>query len=86
MAELEQVDQTWSKWIGQDDGSEVLEALSECLRQLTKRARWALEMRFRDKLPRAEIAEQLSITEHGAKNLMQRAKKKLRACIDGKMT
>jgi len=85
--QLEQVDQTWSKWIGQDDaGGEVLEALSTCLGQLTKRARWALEMRFRDKLPRIEIAKHLSITEHGAKNLMQRAKKKLKTCIEAKLT
>ena len=75
----------WSKWMGQDDGSEALEALDDCHKQLTKRARWALEMRFRDKLPRANIAEALSITEHGAKNLMQRAKKKLRTCIEGKL-
>lgn len=86
MAELEQIDQTWSKWIGQDDGSDALDALSDCLRQLTERARWALEMRFRDRMPRVEIAQHLSITEHGAKNLMQRAKKKLKACIEGKLT
>ena len=51
----------------------------------SERARWALEMRFRDKLPRLEIAGHLKITEHGAKNLMQRAKKQLRECIEGKI-
>jgi RNA polymerase sigma-70 factor (ECF subfamily) len=32
-----------------------------------------------------EIARSLEITEHGAKNLMQRAKKQLRQCVEGKM-
>lgn len=86
-AELEQVDESWSRWVAtQDDGAEVLDALGECIGRLTKRARWALEMRFRDKLPRAEIATHLEITEHGAKNLMQRAKQKLRECIENKMS
>jgi RNA polymerase sigma-70 factor (ECF subfamily) len=41
-------------------------------------------MRFHQRLPRTKIADQLGITEHGAKNLMQRAKKQLRECIDQK--
>jgi RNA polymerase sigma-70 factor (ECF subfamily) len=42
-------------------------------------------MRFREKLPRVEIAAALQITEHGAKNLMQRAKKQLQSCIESKI-
>jgi len=45
----------------------------------------ALNMRYRDRRARKEIAEHLEITEHGAKNLMQRAKKQLRTCIEGKI-
>lgn len=86
VAELEQIDATWSEWLGDDDADELLDALKACLQQLTERARWALEMRFRDKLSRTRIADALSITEHGAKNLMQRAKKKLRSCIESKMS
>lgn len=86
-AELEQIDRSWSEWIGQqDDGSEVLDALSDCLTQLPERARWALEMRFRDRMARNVIADKLEITEHGAKNLMQRAKKKLKECIESKLS
>lgn len=85
-AELDKIDQSWSEWTSrQDDGGEVLDALKDCLTKLPERARWALEMRFRDKMARGQIAENLSITEHGAKNLMQRAKKKLKDCIEGKM-
>ena len=83
--DIDAVDTTWNRWMGQDNGEELLEQLQACLSQLTERARWALQMRFRDRLPRIEIAENLGITEHGAKNLMQRAKKQLRACIETKI-
>ena len=86
-AELERVDESWSKWLSeQQDGGEILDVLGECLKHLSERARWALTMRFRDKLPRVEIAKNLKITEHGAKNLMQRAKQKLRECIETKLS
>jgi RNA polymerase sigma-70 factor (ECF subfamily) len=52
---------------------------------LTPRARQALEQRFRDRTSRSAIAEGLGITEHGAKNLMQRAKQQLRACVEQKL-
>ena len=86
-SEIERVEESWSQWVSeQHDGGEVMDVLAECLKQLGERAKWALEMRFRDKLARAQIAENLKITEHGAKNLMQRAKKKLRECIELKMS
>ena len=44
-----------------------------------------MEMRFRDREARGDIATSLGITEHGAKNLMQRAKKQLKKCIEGKI-
>jgi RNA polymerase sigma-70 factor (ECF subfamily) len=43
-------------------------------------------MRFHGEHTRAEIAAALEITEHGAKNLMQRAKQQLRECIERKLT
>jgi RNA polymerase sigma-70 factor (ECF subfamily) len=42
-------------------------------------------MRFREQRSRDEIAATLEITEHGAKNLMQRAKQQLRACVEARM-
>ena len=82
---VELLDQTWLRWAGDDDGEAVLEHLRGCLERLTPRARQALEMRFRGEQSRAEIAAALEITEHGAKNLMQRAKQQLRECIEGKL-
>jgi len=83
--DVEKFDQTWTAWAGSDSGDNVVEALRDCLKLLTERARLALEMRFRDDRSRSEIATALEITEHGAKNLMQRAKQQLRACIDEKL-
>ena len=85
--ELERIDEAWTNWLEEkQDGSEALDALAVCLQQLGERARWALEMRFKDKLARVDIAKNLEITEHGAKNLMQRAKQKLRQCVESKLT
>lgn len=82
--DIEQFDRSWEQWAGTDNGEAMIEALGECLEHLTDRARTALEMRFRDRESRAAIAAALGITEHGAKNLMQRAKKQLKTCIEGK--
>lgn len=83
---LELVSAEWSRWAGHDQGEELLAALRECLQGLTDRARLALEMRFRDQQSRSAIAAALEISEHGAKNLMQRAKHQLRECIEGKLS
>lgn len=81
---IEAISDAWQAWVSDESGDELVTALNECLQELTERARWALQMRFRDKLARVEIADQLKITEHGAKNLMQRAKKQLRDCVERK--
>lgn len=86
LEQIEEVDRAWSRLAADDQGEALLDALRGCLGQLTERARWALEMRFRDCLSRQAIGEALGLTEHGAKNLMQRAKKQLRGCIEGKLT
>jgi RNA polymerase sigma-70 factor, ECF subfamily len=83
--DIELLDRTWTRWAGQDGGDGTLDVLRECLKRLTERARLALEMRFRGEHSRAEIAAALEITEHGAKNLMQRAKQQLRECVERKL-
>jgi RNA polymerase sigma-70 factor, ECF subfamily len=89
VAEIERIETLageWSRWAERDNGEELLLALRQCLAALTDRARMALEMRFGEQQTRAAIAAALEITEHGAKNLMQRAKQQLRACIEGKLS
>lgn len=85
VADIEQFDKAWVSWAGNDEAEARLEALTECLRQLTDRARMALDMRYRDRGSREVIAAALGISEHGAKNLMQRAKQRLKSCIERKL-
>lgn len=81
---IEAISDAWQDWVVDDSGDELVASLNNCLTELTERARWALKMRFHDKMSRTEIADNLEITEHGAKNLMQRAKKQLRDCLEAK--
>jgi RNA polymerase sigma-70 factor (ECF subfamily) len=83
---LDRVETEWTQWVGNDNGDELLAALKHCLDSVSPRAQQALEMRFRDKASRLAIAEALSLSPDGAKNLMQRAKKALRECIERKIS
>src|SRR5215469_11972664 len=82
VAELDEAEAAWLRWAVKDDGQELMNALQACLKKLTERARLALDLRFGRQTPRAEIAATLGLSEDGAKNLMQRAKQQLRACIE----
>gem|GEM_PF-197399 len=85
-AVAETVEAVWLDWTSPHDRSdELLSMLNECLQGLTERARLALRMRFKDNAGRAAIGDALGISEHGAKNLMQRAKHQLRECIENKL-
>ena len=85
MEALEQLSETWTNWAGNDEGDRLLTALQDCLDLLPERTRKALELRFRERCTRPQIAAALQMSEHGARNLMQRAKQKLRSCIEGKL-
>ena len=80
------LDQAWDRWAGADlSGDEAIDALRECLQRLTERARHALRLRYAEDASRSLIGESLGITEHGARNLMQRAKQQLRECVEVKL-
>lgn len=81
----EQFESAWLRWAGFDAGNELLENLQDCFARLTSRAQLALRLRFCDEASRQSIASALQISEHGAKNLMQRAKTQLRECLENKM-
>lgn len=76
------LDESWQRWAGKDlTGDEAVDALRLCMESLTDRAKDALRMRFVENLPRVQIGEALGITDHGARNLMQRAKSQLKECV-----
>lgn len=81
----EHMETAWTKWAGFDGGDRALEALSECFTQLTERAKMALRLRFVQDASRQAIADALGVGEHGAKNLMQRAKNALKECVEQKL-
>lgn len=83
--DVEQLDVDWSRMADEDGGEELLAALKTCLEGISERARRALQLRFESSESRANIAADLGISEHGAKNLMQRAKQRLRNCIETKL-
>ena len=82
---LDEIEADWNRLAADDQGEAMLAALKLCLAELTPRARQALEMKFRDDQTREAIAAMLEITEHGAKNLLQRAKQQLRTCVEAKV-
>ena len=85
-ADQTMIDFVWQRWAGKDlTGDVTIDALRECVGALSDRAQTALRMRFADGSQRIEIAQALSITDHGARNLLQRAKEKLRQCVEQKL-
>ncbi len=80
------LDEVWDRWAGKDlTGDFAVEALRNCFSTLTERAQTALNMRFASQASRMEIGKALQITDHGARNLMQRAKQQLRQCVEEKL-
>lgn len=86
VADVELLDQQWDQWAAADQGERLMDDLRQCFQQLTARAQQALTWRFRDRLSREQIAAKLAIGQHGAKNLMQRAKQQLKECVARRMT
>ncbi len=82
-AQIEHVDLIWDRWSNEEtDEDAALSALRECFNKLRDKAKTALNLRFRERRSRKEIAEAVNMSEHGAKNLMQRAKRALRECVE----
>ncbi len=80
--QVEAIDYCWKEQVGDDSSDELLEHLRHCLESLTDRARLALRLRYDEQASREKIGAALEMSEHGAKNLLQRTKKKLRECIE----
>ena len=80
------MEETWDRWAGKDlSGDVTIDILRNCLQQISERARTALTLRFSTDASRLDIAAALDITDHGARNLMQRAKEKLRTCVQSQL-
>lgn len=76
----------WARVASEDGLSEYLVALSHCLEKaVSPRVRRALELQYRDRASRAEIAAELSLAVEGVKTLLRRARSALRDCVERKL-
>ena len=85
LAEVEGIEVEWSEYAGDDGGGLKVEALRECLKGLDERERKALELRYKEEVPREEIGRALELSDGGVKNLMERARDKLKRCMERRL-
>jgi RNA polymerase sigma-70 factor (ECF subfamily) len=64
--------------------TEYLDALRECVEQLDRRARRAVDLQYRDHAGREAIAAELDMKPDGVKTLLRRTRQLLRECIERK--
>ena len=79
------VDQYWEN-VNENDGLFLRkEALDSCLEELPEKQSEALTMRYKQRLSREQMAEQMAMSENGIKSLLQRLRKALAKCIKLKL-
>ena len=84
--DLEAAEAVWARIAGEDGLSDYLVALSDCLQvAVTSRVRRALELQYRDRASRDEIAAALELGGEGVKTLLRRARSALRDCVERKI-
>jgi RNA polymerase sigma-70 factor (ECF subfamily) len=83
---LEQAESLWASQVPPpSDGSEYLSALRQCLQGLPAREREIVDLQYRLKKSRAEIAAAWGLTEDGVKTLMRRLRAALAQCIERRL-
>ncbi len=85
LADIDGTDIRWAEFAGDDGAESRIDALKSCMQCLEPRERQALEMRYKDGAPREQIAKVLNLSDGGAKNLMERARDKLKQCVERKL-
>ena len=78
-------DEVWDRFHASDGGDNYLDALRECVETLEGRARQAVELFYQQDRSRAEIAQQLDMSEDGVKTLLRRTREVLRRCIETRL-
>lgn len=86
LVDLEAAEAVWARAAGHDGLSDYLVALGQCLEvAVSPRVRRALELQYRDRASRAEIAASLELAVDGVKTLLRRARSALRGCVERKV-
>ena len=68
--------------LGDDGGDARVAALRDCMAKLPSRSRLAVQLRYRDGLTRAAVAERIGLSDDGCKNLLERVRDALRTCME----
>ena len=83
--ELTLAEQAFDWYRGEDEGETTIATLRSCLGTLSDPGRRALTHRYAEGLERRAIAEQMGLSTHGVKSLLQRSYAKLRACMERRL-
>ena len=85
LADIDGTEIRWAEFAGDDGAESRIDALKNCMQCLEPRERQALEMRYKDCATREQIAKVLNLSDGGTKNLMERARDKLKQCDERKL-
>lgn len=84
--ECKEAESVWAnEFLRDDDGFKVMDALRDCLETLPEKQRQALDMRYRDRVPREAMGQRLAITGDGVKSLLRRIRSALAECIEKRL-
>lgn len=81
----EEVEELWARHHVGDDDEELRQALHACLAALDARTRFCVEQRYGAGEGREFLARELGLGALGITKLLQRAKRRLRLCIEERM-
>lgn len=83
--ELEAAEAVWAETVGDRGMDDYLVALEDCLEKVTPRVRQVLDLLYRDRINRLEIAKRLEMAFEGVKTLLRRARASLRECVERRL-
>jgi RNA polymerase sigma-70 factor (ECF subfamily) len=75
-------DESYALFCARDDGDTYLEALRQCVEELSERRRQLLVLRYEQGLSRRDVGGRMGLTEDGVKSLVKRSFARLRVCIE----
>jgi len=85
--DIEAAEAVWARVASHDGLGDYLAALGDCLETaVSPRVRRALELQYRQRASRTEIADELKLAVEGVKTLLRRARTALRDCVERKVT
>lgn len=80
--DMQTIEQDWAELAGDDGAESKVEALKRCIAGLDDREKQILHMRYTLNYTREQMGHALSLSDGGVKNLLERVKYKLKACVE----